>query len=81
MDAKILIMNQNEYRLLSVIKFDHYDTAMKMFDYMKENDIPLEINTSDSIRGDGDEYFIKDIRYIAPTLNGQITDHIQVFVE
>lgn len=73
--------DENNYKLLSVIDISDYDTVMKMFTYMKENDIPLEVNTNDIVDTDGEQYFVKDVWFVVPMLGAEIMEYISVFVK
>lgn len=73
--------NKNNYELLTVISVSDCDTIIKMLVYMKEQSIPLEINTADIADTDGEEYYIEDIRFVVPTIGGEIQEYISVLVQ
>lgn len=69
------------YKLLTIIDVSSYEEIMRLLMYMKEEDIPIEINTNDIADTGGEEYSITDVRFIVPTLGGEIGEYISVYVE
>ena len=84
MDIRFITDNEDktrdDYKLLSVIDVKDYDIAMKMFNYMKEADIPVMINTEDLADTDGDVYYIENVLFVTPEMGGEIAECITVFV-
>ena len=85
MDIRFVTDNEDknsnsDYKLLSVIDIKDYDVAMKMFNYMKEADIPIMINTEDLADTDGDVYYIENVLFVTPEMGGEIAECITVFV-
>lgn len=72
--------SRNDYKLLSVIDIKDYDVAMKMFNYMKEANAPVMINTEDLADTDGDIYYIENVLFVTPEIGGEIAECITVFV-
>ena len=72
--------SRNDYKLLSVIDIKDYDVAMKMFNYMKEANVPVMINTEDLADTDGDIYYIENVLFVTPEIGGEIAECITVFV-
>ena len=76
-DAYLLVQLRNE-----VWKNTYYDVLPnRILHYMKENEIPLEINTEDIADTDGEEYFVRDISVVFPKCGGDINPYIAVYVE
>ena len=59
----------DEYKLKGYAEIDNISELFKTLDYMKEHEIPLNINTEDMVDTDGEEYFIHDISIIFPKVN------------
>ena len=82
MDIRFITDNEDktrdDYKLLSVIDVKDYDVAMKMFNYMKEADIPVMIK--DLADTDGDVYYIENVLFVTPEIGGEILECITVFV-
>ena len=54
---------------------------IKTLNYMKENDIPITINTEDIVDTDGEDYYIKNFSVVFPKVGGEIIPHILIYVE
>lgn len=48
---------------------------------MKENDIPITINTEDIVDTDGEDYYINSFNVVFPKVGGEIIPHIVIYVE
>lgn len=54
---------------------------IKTLNYMKENDIPITINTEDIVDTDGEDYYINSFSVVFPKVGGEIIPHIVIYVE
>lgn len=73
--------NYDGYKLKGYDEIDNISELIKAFHYMKENEIPLEINTEDIVDTDGEEYNIQDVRIVFPKCGGDINTYVAVYVE
>lgn len=51
--------NYEGYKLKGYADIDNISELIKTLNYMKENDIPITINTEDIVDTDGEDYYIK----------------------
>ena len=70
----------DKYFLVSYTEFSDYSEVFKMLYYIKENNIPLEINTADVVDCPGEEHYIKDISFVMPDCGGMIQSYIAVYL-
>ncbi len=73
--------NYDGYKLKGYAEIYNISELIKSLHYMKENEIPLEINTEDVADTDGEEYSIQDVRIVFPKCGGKINPYIAVYVE
>lgn len=73
--------NYDGYKLKGYAEIYNISELIKSLQYMKENEIPLEINTEDIADTDGEEYFVRDISIVFPKCGGDINPYIAVYVE
>lgn len=78
-DARILQGEEN--KLIGIIKDESYDALMRLLYFMKENVIPLSVNTEDIADVDCDEHFIDYISLVSPKVCGEIDPYIMVCVD
>lgn len=69
------------YKLLGYTNIENISEVFKTLDYMRENEIPITINTNDVIDTDGEEYYIDSITMIFPSISGEIGSCITVYVQ
>ena len=50
--------NYEVYKLKGYADIDNISKLIKTLNYMKENDIPITINTEDIVDTDGEDYYI-----------------------
>ena len=83
MQVRIIAFSDNYegYKLKGYDEIDNISELIKSLYYMKEKEIPLEINTEDIADTDGEEYFIRDISIVFHKCEGKICAHIAVYVE
>lgn len=48
---------------------------------MRENEIPITINTEDIVDTDGEDYHIRSFSVVFPKVGGEIIPHIVIYVE
>lgn len=73
--------NYEGYKLKGYADIDNISELIKTLDYMKENDIPITINTEDIVDTDGEDYYIRSIGVVFPKAGGEIIPHIVIYVE
>lgn len=73
--------NYDGYKLKGYAEIYNISELIKSLQYMKENEIPLEINTEDIADTDGEEYPIQDVRIVFPKCGGEINPYVAVYVE
>lgn len=71
----------DKYFLVSCAEFSDYSEVFKMLHYMKENNIPLEINTADVVDCPDEECYIEDISFVMPDCGGIIQPYIAVYLD
>lgn len=83
MQVRIIAFSDNYdgYKLKGYAEIYNISELIKAFHYMKENEIPLEINTEDISDTDGEEYSIQDVRIVFPKCGGEINPYVAVYVE
>lgn len=83
MQVRIVAFSENYkgYKLKGYTNIENISELIKTLHYMKENDMPLTINTEDIADTDGEEYFIRDISIVFPKVGGDINGHIVVYIE
>ena len=69
------------YKLKGYIKIENISEVFKTLHYMKENEIPMVINTNDVVDTDGEEYYINSIGMVFPKVGGEIREYVVVYVE
>ena len=69
------------YKLKGYAEIENISEVFKALYYMKENEIPLMINTDDVVDSDGEEYYINSIGMVFPKVGGEIGEYIVVYVE
>lgn len=69
------------YKLLGCTEIENISEVFKTLDYMRENEIPIIINTNDVIDSDGEEYYIDSLTMVFPSVSGEICSCIIVYVE
>lgn len=69
------------YKLKGYDEIDDLCELVKTLCYMKENEIPIIINTEDLVDTDGEEYYIQDINVVFPRTGGELESYVSVFVE
>lgn len=69
--------------LIGVSNIDEYDTAFKMFSYMKECECSncIMLNDTDIVDTDGQTYYVKDVMFVTTPIGGQLLPHCCVYVE
>lgn len=73
--------NYEGYKLKGYADIDNISELIKTLNYMKENDIPITINTEDIVDTDGEDYYIKSFSVVFPKVGGEIIPHIVIYVE
>lgn len=83
MQVRIISFSDNYegYRLKGYADVENISELIKTLDYMKENDIPITINTEDIIDTDGEDYCITSFSVVFPKVGGEIIPHIVIYVE
>lgn len=83
MQVRIISFSDNYegYRLKGYADVENISELIKTLDYMKENDIPITINTEDIVDTDGEDYYIRSIGVVFPKSGGEIVPHIVIYVE
>ena len=69
------------YKLKGYADIDNISELIKTLNYMKENDIPITINTEDIVDTDGEDYYINGFSVVFPKVGGEIIPHIVIYVE
>lgn len=69
------------YKVLSYKDFDDYNVVMDMLHKMKQNSIPIEVNSNNMADTDGDRYYIEDISFVMPGTKSELKPYISVYVE
>ena len=72
---------KDRYFLVGYADFLDYSEVFKLLHYMKENEIPLEINTTDIADCPDEEHYIEDISFVMPNSNGIISPYIAVYLD
>ena len=72
--------NNDVYHPIGYTDFIDYSETLKMLHYMKENEIPLEINGG-MIDNPGEEYYIKDISFVMPNCGSSLISYIAVYLD
>lgn len=73
--------NYEGYKLKGYADVENISELIKTLDYMKENDIPITINTEDIVDTDGEDYCITSFSVVFPKVGGEIIPHIVIYVE
>lgn len=74
--------NNNRYKLLGYYNSKTYDVDMKMFHYMRDNEITLDLNTTGVADTDGEEYVIESVQFVAPSSKvDELQPCVLVYVE
>lgn len=83
MQVRIISFSDNYegYRLKGYADIDNISELIKTLDYMRENEIPITINTEDIVDTDGEDYYIRSIGVVFPKVGGEIIPHIVIYVE
>ena len=83
MQVRIISFSDNYegYRLKGYADVENISELIKTLDYMKENDIPITINTEDIVDTDGEDYCITSFSVVFPKVGGEIVPHIVIYVE
>lgn len=83
MQVRIIAFSENYegYKLKGYADIENISELIKTLDYMKENDIPITINTEDIVDTDGEDYYIDSFSVVFPKVGGEILPHVVVFVE
>lgn len=83
MQVRIISFSDNYegYRLKGYADVENISELIKTLDYMKENDIPITINTEDIVDTDGEDYCITSFSVVFPKVGGEIIPHIVIYVE
>lgn len=83
MQVRIISFSDNYegYRLKGYADVENISELIKTLDYMKENDIPITINTEDIVDTDGEDYCITSFSIVFPKVGGEIIPHIVIYVE
>lgn len=69
------------YKLIGYADIENINEIMKTLEYMRKSEIPLVINTEDTVDTDGEEFFIDSVNLVFPKVGGEINPYISVFVE
>lgn len=69
------------YKLKGYAEIENISEVFKILHYMKENEIPMVINTNDVVDTDGEEYYINSIGMVLPKVGGEIREYVVVYVE
>lgn len=70
-----------DYKLLGYYNSNNFSEDMKLFNYMMNSEIPMQINTKNIADTDGDEYFIQYVTFASPAIHCEINPYIEVYVE
>ena len=83
MQVRIISFSDNYegYRLKGYADIDNISELIKTLDYMRENEIPITINTEDIVDTDGEDYYIRSVSVVFPKVGGEIVPHIVIYVE
>lgn len=79
-DARIINIEEEKYRLVGIIKDYAYSELIKTLQFIKDNEIPVEVNINDIADTDGEEYYIDSICLVSPNVGGEIQPYIAVYV-
>ena len=58
--------------LKGYVDIDNISELIKTLNYMKENDIPITINTEDIVDTEGEDYYINSFSVVFPKVGGEI---------
>lgn len=83
MQVRIISFSDNYegYKLKGYTDIDNISELIKTLDYMRENEIPITINTEDIVDTDGEDYYIRSFSVVFPKVGGEIIPHIVIYVE
>lgn len=83
MQVRIISFSDNYegYRLKGYADVENISELIKTLDYMRENEIPITINTEDIVDTDGEDYHIRSFSVVFPKVGGEIIPHIVIYVE
>lgn len=83
MQVRIISFSDNYegYKLKGYTDIDNISELIKTLDYMRENEIPITINTEDIVDTDGEDYYIRSFSVVFPKVGGKIIPHIVIYVE
>lgn len=72
--------NNNTFEFVSIFDTDNVSELIKMFNFMKENDIDLE-RASKADSDDNDVYKIDSISFVTPAFGSDIIPYLAVYVK
>lgn len=83
MQVRIISFSDNYegYKLKGYTDIDNISELIKTLDYMRENEIPITINTEDIVDTDGEDYYIRSFSVVFPKVGDEIIPHIVIYVE
>ncbi|WP_288682337.1 hypothetical protein [uncultured Eubacterium sp.] len=84
MQVRIVLFKEgrDDYNLIGYTNdIENISELIKSLDYMKNNEIPITINTKDIVDTDGEEYFIEDFSIVFPNVGGEVGTYLEIYVE
>lgn len=68
------------YHPIGYTDFTDYSEALKMLHYMKQNEIPLEVNDG-VVDNPDEEYLIDEVSFVMPKWGEEILPYIAVYLD